>query len=189
MPLKSNYVIRFYEICKDKFEEAIRYKKVKSVEYEIKIIELRELFEIPESYRYDVIKKNILDKSVEQFKEKTDIQISYKEMKLGRRVDRVLITISENDKGSNNYLSSRIAFITYMRENFINADILKAINQENKLPMIISIDPSGKLYDKKGIIFDAKRSDEIWDALFNLAKSNKLSILNNHLQMENKVEN
>lgn len=179
LPLKSGYVIRLYELCKDHYSEATRYKEsTTSATFDIKIERLRELFEIPKSYQYSShIKKHILDKAVKQFKEKTDIQIEYKEQKIGRRVDRVIITVKKNTKGSNDYLKHRTAFIEHMRANYINADVLSAVDKYTQKPMVISITPDGNLYDKKGSEFNSKRSDEMWDTLFKMAQEDNLLCL------------
>lgn len=179
LSLKSGYVIRLYELCKDHYAEGTRYKQsVKSVTFDIKINRLREQFEIPDSYQYSShIKDRILDKAAKQFKDKTDIQITYKEIKLGRRVDSLHITVKENFKGSNDYLKHRMAFIAYMRLNLINADVLPSKDKITGKTMMISIAPDGKLYDKKGLEFDASRSNDMWDTLFQMAKDETLLCL------------
>ncbi|MDQ7083464.1 MAG: replication initiation protein [Sulfurovum sp.] len=120
LPLKSAYVIRLYELCKDYYAEGTRYKPKTSVLFDMKIDRLRELFNIPDSYKYNDIRRHIIDKSVKQFKEKTDIQISYTEIKLGRKVHSLHITVKENNKGSNDYLSSK----KYLLHGFV-----RSINQ------------------------------------------------------------
>jgi len=179
LPLKSEYVIRLYELCKDHFAEGTRYKKdLKSVVFDMKVERLRELFEIPESYQYSShIKKHILNKAVEQFKAKTDIQISYTEQKIGRKVDRIIITVKSNDKGSNDYLRERKVFISYMRANFVNADVLEAKDKDTGRVIKVSVAPDGKLYDKRGGEFDKERSNGMWDTLFDMAQNDKLFCL------------
>jgi len=179
LPLKSAYIIRLYEICKDHFVEGTRYKKSRqSIQFELKIERMRELFEIPESYQYSShIKKRILDKAVEQFKEKTDIQISYVEQKIGRKIDRIIITVKENNKGSNDYLSHRQAFIKHIRANYVNQVLLRTKDKYTNGDIILSVDQNGKLYSQNGIDFDAERSNEMWDTLFRLAKEDDLSCL------------
>jgi len=178
LPLKSAYVIRLYELCKDHYSEGTRYKDSKtSVTFDIKVDKLRELFEIPITYKYNDIKRHVLDKAVKQFKDKTDIQISYKEQKIGRKVDRLLITVKDNNKGSNDYLSSQKAFISYLRANCVNVDLYKGKDKNTLKDMILSIAPDGKIYDKKSSNdFNAKRSSEMWEALYNLAKQGIISI-------------
>jgi plasmid replication initiation protein len=174
LSLKSGYVIRLYELCKDHYIERTRYNKSqKSVQFELKIDRMRELFHIPESYQYSShIKKHILDKAAKQFRQKTDIQISYEEQKIGRKVDRIIITIKENNKGSLDPLADLKKFIKYMRKNFVNLDIWQAQD------MILSIDPAGKIYNKKnGKSYDAKNAKIVWQKWYELAKKNKLNIL------------
>ena len=180
LPLKSSYVIRLYELCKDHYAEATRYKpNKKSVQFDLKIERMRELFEIPKSYQYSSgIKLRILDKAVEQFKEKTDIQISYTEQKIGRKVDRVIITVRENNQGSNDYMRDLHSFISYMRKNFINQIILSTRDKYTGEVLHLSIDPKGKLYDQRKVhTFPADRSKEMWESLYGLAQEDKLTCL------------
>ena len=98
----------------------------------------------------------------------------YEEQKIGRKVDRIIVTIRANAKGSNDYQRHRKAFIEHMRANYVNADVLSAVDKYTQKSMIISITPDGKLYDKKGTKFDSKRSDEMWDTLFEMSQEDEL---------------
>ena len=173
LPLRSSYVIRFYELCKDYFNEGTRYNKNKSVTFDIKIDRLRELFEIPSSYQYSShIKKLIIEKSKKQFKAKTDIQFTYQEQKIGRKVDRLIITVKENNKGSNDFLSDLKSFIAHMRKNYVNQNVWTG--QE----MILSISESGRIYDKKTLReYNNKDSQKVWESWYELAKDNELLCL------------
>ena len=76
------------------------------------------------------------------------------------------------------YLSSRKIFIEYMRKNYINKNILDTIDKHTYNQITVSISTYGKLYDKKsGNQFDAKRANEIWNTLYELAKNGKLDVL------------
>ena len=172
--LKSAYVIRLYELFIDQFNEYKRYnEKAKSYTFELDIQRLRELFEIPESYQYSShIKQNIIDKAKQQFKAKTDIQFDYKEQKIGRKVDRLIVTIKSNDKGSNEYMRDLQSFISHMRKNFINQDVYKGQD------MIISIDENGRLYNKKNLKeYDKNTAQTAWETLYKAAQENKLLCL------------
>ena len=179
--LRSVYVIRLYELLKLNFSEYIYYNKNQdSFTFELKIDKLREQFEIPVSYQYSShIKKLIIDKAQKQLKEKTDIVFTYKEQKIGRKVDRLIITVKKNNKGSSDFLSTEQNFINYMRKNYVNVDILKAKDKNTNKIMIISISTDGKLYNKENSkSFDAKRSKELWQNLYQMSKDKKLAILN-----------
>ena len=69
-----------------------------SYQFDLKIDDLRELLKIKNSYRYNDIKKQIIDKAKKDFKKYTDIQFDYTEQKIGRKVDRLIITIKPNIK-------------------------------------------------------------------------------------------
>lgn len=180
LPLKSNYIIRLYELFKSKFSEYMHYNKsAKSFTFELKIDWLREHFEIPASYQYSSgIKLRIIEKAKKQFKEKTDILFDYKEQKIGRKVDRLIVTVKDNNKGSNDYIKDFHSFKNYIREQY-KVDMIKQI-----YPTIIEtnegdlkIDRSGKLYllnnEKQIVDYDNKQSQKLWDWLYDLAKNGR----------------
>jgi len=180
LPLRSAYVIRLYELCKDHHLEKTRYGNSSNATFELKIDTLRELFQIPKSYQYSShIKKLILEKAVKQFKEKTDIQISYTEQKIGRKVDRILITVKPN-KGSGDFLATRMSFIKHIRKNYVNCVLVKADDPVTKKTRYISVSEDGKLYNQKNPneMFTAVQGNTLWDWLYGLAKDKKLEILN-----------
>ena len=188
LPLRSSYVIRLYELFKSKWNEHKHYNKnSKSYTFELKIAWLREHFNIPASYQYSShIKKLIIDKAKQQFKEKTDIKFDYKEQKIGKKVDRLIITIRDSNKGSNDYLADIKSFIAYMRKEFVNKDILQVINKDTKEVMLLSLDKNGYLYDKYTTKeFDKNRAKEIWEELYKQAKEDKLLCLKHLKQGEN----
>ena len=177
LPLRSSYIIRLYELFKSKWSEHNYYHKdAKSYTFELKIDWLREHFKIPDTYQYSShIKDRIIDKAQKQFKQKTDIQFTYKEQKIGRRVDRLIITIKNNDKGSNDYLNNLKSFIAYMRKNFINQVLIVTKDKYTNEEVKISISEDGLLYDRyTAREFDNKRSEEIWKYLYELAKNDEL---------------
>jgi len=174
MPLRSSYVIRLYELFKSKWNEYKHYNRAsKNYTFELKIDWLKEHFEIPTSYRYNDIKR-VVEKAKKQLKEKTDIQFIYKEQKIGRKVDRLIITIRDNNKGSNDYLRDRHTYINWARKNFSPDPI------NNKFPKIlevgtlkIAIDLSGRLYiatDGEPKYLDNKEADLLWTLLYKLEK-------------------
>ena len=75
------------------------------------------------------------------------------------------------------YLSSERAFINYMRKNFVNRTVIETNDKHNGNQLIISISEDGKIYDKLGKDFTAKRSKEMWSSLYKLAKDGNLKII------------
>lgn len=172
--LKSAYVIRLYEYIISKYTEYMKYNpKAKSFTFELEIEEIKELFEIPESQLYADIKRHIIDKAMKQFKEKTNIKFEYEEQKLGRKVVRLLLKVSENNKGSNDIFASRRAFVDYIRKTYKpNAD-------KNLFPIVIStksgdvkVNLNGEIYISGDKIktLDNQQADKLWDWLYKLVK-------------------
>lgn len=179
LTLKGDYVPRLYELFVMEWNQHRAYHKdAKSHTFELKIDMLREMFEIPKSQLYADIKRHIIDKAQAQFKEKTDIKFDYKEQKMGRKVDRLIITIKENNKGSNDFLASEKAFIAHMRKNYINQDLANTTDKHTEEKLLVSVGQDGKLYNKySNKTIDNKRSQELWSGMYKLALEDKLLIL------------
>ncbi|HIQ50709.1 MAG TPA: RepB family plasmid replication initiator protein, partial [Nautiliaceae bacterium] len=101
LPLRSSYSIRLYEILKDWFELHNRYGS--KAEKIISINELRDILEISKGYRYNDIKRQILEKSREELKKHTDIIFDYEEIKEGRKVTHLKFFIRPNPDKQVNY--------------------------------------------------------------------------------------
>lgn len=174
LSLRSSYVIRLYELIFKEWKEYKYYNKdSKSYTFDFEIEEMRELFEIPKSYQYSShIKKLIIEKAQKQFQEKTNIRFEFEEYKIGRAVKRIKIKVRENKKGSNDPLSSLKSFIKYIRKTQRNVDLYHVPNHQ-----CLSVNSDGHLYDKYGNEkIDNKRSQELWEKLYELALDNKLPL-------------
>ena len=89
LKLKSKYSIRLYEVLK-------RYENIR--ETKIPIDKFREYLSIPKTYKYNDIRKQILQPSREEFKKYTDIIFDYYEIKEGRKVAGLRFVIYQNEK-------------------------------------------------------------------------------------------
>ena len=189
LSLKGDYVPRFYELLKKEFEQYKAQYKAKynktpsSYMFELDIAWLREFMQIPDSYLYGDIKRNIIKKAEKQIEAKTDIKFSWQEIKIGRKVTGLHISIKSNDKGSNDWLKSRKAFITHIR------NIYKPSADDNKFPVIVrtnqgelKIDKNGELYlvsNQKdlGIVdYNAMQSNKLWDWLYKNIKNEEITL-------------
>jgi len=184
LKLRSGYVIRLYEILKDWHNQSNRYGDNKT-EKIVEVKWLREMLEIPKSYQYSSgIKLRILNKAKSELEQHTDIKFDYKEIKTGRRVTHIKFIIEpnpakmENQKEKNNYpfLQSKRRFVAYLRKNYVNKPILEAPNKNAGGEISKwSISKDGLIYDmyltEENI--NATRSDEIYNALYELAKDNQ----------------
>ncbi len=172
--LKSAYVIRLYEYIISKYTEYMNYNpNAKSFTFELEIEEIKELFEIPESYLYKDIRVNIIDKAMKQFKEKTNIKFEYGEQKIGRKVVRLKLKVSDNNKGSNDIFASRKAFITFIRKEY------KPDATRNHFPIVVNtkkgdikVNLNGEIYLSGEDIktYNNQQADKLWDWLYELVK-------------------
>jgi len=183
LPLRSGYAIRMYEILKDWFNQNARYNGSKKIEKVVEVKWLRETLEIPSSYNYGMMKSRIIEKAKSELEQHTDIKFDYEEIKTGRRVTHIKFIIEpnptkiENKKEENSYpfLQSKRRFVVYLRKNYVNKPILEAPNKNVGGVSKWSISEKGLVYDmyltEENI--NATRSDEIYTALYELAKENK----------------
>lgn len=179
LPLKSTYVIRLYELLKHEYNKISRFNGQKAVMYELNLEQLRERFKIPESYQYSShIKKLIIDKAQKQFAEKTDITFTYTEKKRGRAVERLEITIRENDRsGSGDHSKTRRAFVAWIRQNYVNREIIRTTDKTTGGEISLSVAPDGTLYDLyANHQINASRADEIWSSLYERHKNGSLKL-------------
>ncbi len=178
LKLKGNYSPRLYEYFTFRFKvyKNEYFKKNKkyprSYTFEINIDWLRDTYKIPLSYRYDNIKKQIINKAKDDFIQYTDLKFTYTEQKIGRKIDRLIITLQTNNKGSNDTLKDMKTFISYLRKNYINQNI----QQDEQT--ILSISDKGIIYNKRNAK-DYSKDDalKIWKHWYQLAKEDKLEII------------
>ena len=86
--LKSKYSIRIYEILK-------KIENMKSVVFYID--EIKNILSIDSQYKqYNHFKINVLEKARKEINKSTDIRFSYKELKTGRKIDRIKFNVSKN---------------------------------------------------------------------------------------------
>lgn len=95
MVLTSKYSFRLYEILKNELKMKKRQKR--SLEVELDLDELRELLSVPGSYKWQDIKRQILEKSQKDF-EKTDIDFEFEPIKQGRKIIAIKFKLIDKSK-------------------------------------------------------------------------------------------
>ena len=174
LALKSTYIIRLYEILKHEYNKVVKYKpNTTAVVHEINIDWLRDKFKIPTSYQYSShIKKLIFDKAVVQFKEHTDIEISYVESrKRGKKVLAVEFTIRANKKYDEDYLNSFKGFVEYIRDFYTNQEI-----ESTKSYLCVLVD--GYIMDVRTMnILNKNEAKKVWERWYQMAKNDELYCL------------
>jgi len=96
MSLSSKYVIRLYKVFKDELEKNNRYDK-KTI-LKLSIDEIKEILEVPRSYKWQDVKRRIIDKAQKNLQEHTDIKFEYRvSKKIGRKIVELEFKIMLND--------------------------------------------------------------------------------------------
>jgi len=93
LPLTSTYSVRIYQLLKE-------YEKLTKRYFEVE--ELMELLQVPKSYKlYSKFKQGVLNVTIKEINEHTDISISIEEEKQGRKVTRLIFRIHKNETKKN----------------------------------------------------------------------------------------
>jgi len=169
LKFKSAYSIRIYEIAKSWEAKG---------EFSISVEEFKEMIGAAGKYpAYYDFKRYVLERSLKEINSLSDIRLTYKEKKLGRKVTDLVFTIKPNLPKEKNYLASEKSFIAYMRKNHVN-DVLYDGPTQTKKRVIFSISKEGLIYDQTtGKELTADKSKKVWSWLYELAKKGELPIL------------
>lgn len=141
LPLRSDYSVRIYEWLKDEFNKYGRYGKKAEVILTVDFI--RERLEIPKSYTYKDIRRQIIDKAKEDLEKHCDIKFTWEvSNKIGRAVSHIKFKIYPNKKEFENeklpaYLDTYLSYVNYLKPLYsgnsgyfivLNIDIGNGIN-------------------------------------------------------------
>lgn len=98
LQFNSKYSSRLYLLLKSDFDRQKKYKSNLYVNYEVE--DLNKRFELPKSYfiRYSAFKEKFLEKAIDEISTKTDLQVSFKELKTGRKITTIQFCISAVEK-------------------------------------------------------------------------------------------
>ena len=182
MSLSSKYSIRLYKILKDAYEKNSRYNH--KAELKLSIQELREILEIPRSYRFNDIKRQILNKAKAELAEHTDILFDYEEIKTGRKVTHLHFYIRPNPKNiqtdnriQENYFNNRKAFVALLRQNYSGNEKFWGFKKIEGKTYWLGLDNNGLVYgtDGKEIKdFNAVESAKIYDTWLKIAQNSPI---------------
>ena len=117
LPMRSSYSKRVYLMLKE-------YSKIG--ERTIEVEELQELLKVPKSLkRYDNFKAKVLIKSKEDINKFTDLKVDFKEVKLGRKVAKLVFIIKKNDEDLKSFIGTIRDLYTNQRLTYYNDMALK----------------------------------------------------------------
>ncbi len=173
LKFKSAYSIRIYEIAKSWEARG---------EFSYPVEEFKEIIGAAKKYTaYYDFKRYVIERALKEINKLTDIQLSYKEKKLGRKVTDLVFKVKP--KYEVDHLSSRRAFIAYVRKHY------KPDPDRGIFPSIVSthqgdlkIDKDGKLYISAapGTLpgtLDHTQADTLWSWLYEGVKNGEFELL------------
>ena len=156
-----------------------------SKKLDVKVEELADILNAPKSYRKNFTDfwKRVLKPALEEIENVSDLRI--KEIKKinyphSRKIKKIIIAVEKKiePKQIDEYpfLSSKKAFVNYLRKHYVNKPIIEAPNKNaNGKISKWSISERGLIYDmylaEENV--NATRSDEIYEGLYEFAKANQ----------------
>jgi hypothetical protein len=179
--LRSGYSIRMYEILKDWLELNSRYGN--KAEKIVSLAELREILEIPRSYKFFDIKRQILEKAKTELEKHTDILFEYEEIKSGRKVTHLKFIIKPNpaklqtdNRIQDNYFKSRKNFVALLRKNYSGNGKFWGFKTIDGATYWLGLDNNGLLYATSKDIkdFNGVESAEIYDFWLKVAQNSDI---------------
>ncbi len=159
--LRSSYSIRLYELLKQYEQTGFR------VDY---LPDLREMLgiESEEYKRFEAFERIVLKRAIKEINEKTDLEVSYKKKKTGRKITHIEFTIKTKPKASNDKDEKEI----FEKVKMLNVgDTPKLTKTPSE-----TLDTQGQKQEK---ISDAKKEEnrrtsvEIWEDIRKLRKEYK----------------
>ena len=125
LSLNSAYAIKLYKLL-------YQYKKIKSRCFLVN--ELKKQFGIHEKYaEYKSFKQRVIDPSIRQINDSTDLIVQYNEIKIGRRVEKIEFTFEL--KKSENLETKQIDIINTVSNtevNYINEEFVNELSTQTK---------------------------------------------------------
>lgn len=103
---RENFVAYLFEnvlVMKSKYSKYL-YRLLKTFaymgEYETSLIVLKDSLQCSEDYsgRYDNFRKYVLDKAMEEINQYTDLEVSYKPIRVGRSIQKIHFTIKPKER-------------------------------------------------------------------------------------------
>ncbi len=180
LPLKSSYSIRIYEILRDWLELNTRYGN--KTEKIVKLNEFKKILEIPKSYRFNDIKRFVLNRAKNELEKHTDIIFNFKEIKTGRKVTHLHFYIYQNPKKQNDnleqndYFLNQKTFVALLRKNYSGNGKFFGFKRIEDKNYWLGLDNNGLLYGVNGEIkdFNSMESSKIYDLWLTIAQNSSL---------------
>lgn len=154
LPMRSSYAIRLYELM-------LQYEKIGHRVMDLQ--EFRELLQIPKSYTYKDIRRQILAPGIEDIARYGSLDVSYEPIKTGRAVTGLKFVISRlRPRGE-----SLKQYVDRVRRDCPNRTLTTTTDADTGEPIELSVSSEGLLYNKldPNWRINKKRAMRIWRQL------------------------
>ena len=168
LQFNSKYSSRLYLLLKAHFDRQKKHKENLFVVYDIE--DLNNRFELAKSYnQYSNFKDKFLLKSIDEINEHTELNISYEELKTGRKITSIEFCISHKEKTTEQLIKE-------IEQTQTLSDYLPAGLNNTTIKILLHEDLELKKHDLKHIFEHYKIEDieQICNELFNTWDSSKL---------------
>ncbi len=155
LSMSSTYSIRLYELLK-------QYEPIGTRTFNID--DLQDMLQIPKSYTvWRDFKRRVLDSSIKEINECSDIKVVYDLITKGRKITAISFSIAPKIKK----LTFR-QYIHHIRSNFANTTLLRFKDTKTDEIVELSVSTKGLLYNQldPNWKINGKRADQIWNELF-----------------------
>lgn len=153
LQMSSQYSIRIYELLK-------QYEKIGHRVIDLE--DLREMLCIPEKYRYNDIKRRVLEIAVSEINSFSDIYIKFEEIKPSRSVTGVNFSITRNIENSDSE-KHFLKWVNLMRETYVNQELIYYPTEKAN----VRINQKGLLYLDNGKEIKSEKAKIFWKWAYN----------------------
>ncbi|MBK2044851.1 replication initiation protein [Allofrancisella guangzhouensis] len=189
LQFKSKYSSRLYLFLKSEYDRQKSYKSNLYIQYEVKY--LHKMFEMPQCYldRYSKFKDMFLNKGIEEINEITNLDVTFKEEKTGRKITSITFCIKEKKNESEDisleFLKSQLLTMKtksdYLPNNLNSRSI--SILLDDKLGL--QENDFKKIFSKYSIDTVEKACDDVYKSWDNSKLNSKLALFRKKLQEYN----
>tara|TARA_B110000238_G_C16095945_1_gene426098 strand:+ start:467 stop:1456 length:990 start_codon:yes stop_codon:yes gene_type:complete len=169
LQFKSKYSSRLYLLLKSAFDRQRKHKQKLYVIYDVD--ELHKMFEMPISYSkvYSKFKNSFLLNSLKEIEDSTDLGVTYKELKTGRKITSIEFSISHKEK-------TELQIRKELEQTKTLSDYLPTGLSNKAISILLDAELDFKKHDLKNIFEHYKIDDieQICYELFNCWDSDKL---------------
>jgi len=179
LPILSSFTTSHAVVLFEQLEQRRKWGK-----WEVNIATLKKLFGFfsNEYKNFSDFNRYVLKSGISEINQKTDYELDYEPVKEGRAIKKIIFRWFI-------YSSSIKKFKTYIRENFVNTELIEIQVGNRTYQSSIAVAKNGKLYDMKNSnsYFTIDEAKRIWEHLYK--NQHLLKIKSTYQENKNVTEN